>query len=131
MKKAAKALADVDLDKVIHERSRLMVLTYLSSSEWGQAGFTELRDALGFSAGNLSVQVKTLEAVGYVETEKSFVANKSYTEIRLTTAGEKALKAYLGELEIIVASLKAGAEKGGSSGGSAAIQGDPGLSQGR
>jgi DNA-binding MarR family transcriptional regulator len=124
-------LAGIDLDKVIHERSRLMVLTYLSSSERGEAGFTELRDALGFSAGNLSVQIRTLEGVGYVEVDKRFVSNKSHTGVRLTMAGEKALKAYLGELEIIVASLKAGAEKGGSNGGSAAIRSDTDLSQGR
>jgi DNA-binding MarR family transcriptional regulator len=151
------ALAGIDLDRVIHERSRLMVLTYLSTSEGGEAGFTELRDGLGFSAGNLSVQIKTLEEAGYVRVDKRFVAKKSYTGVRLTPAGESALSGYLAGLEVIVASLRvgvsptamgapegasgapdgvpaaaeAGAEKGGSNGGSSAIQGDPGLSQGR
>jgi DNA-binding MarR family transcriptional regulator len=116
------ALAGIDLDRVIHERSRLMVLTYLSSSERGEAGFTELRDALDFTAGNLSVQIRTLEEAGYVRVDKRFVANKSYTGITLTPAGERALAAYLAELEIIVASLK-----GGSNGGSAADQGQQDL----
>jgi DNA-binding MarR family transcriptional regulator len=124
-----KALSDLDLDRVIHERSRLMVLTYLSTSESGEAGFTEMRDGLGFTAGNLSAQIKTLEEAGYVSVDKRFVANKSYTGVSLTNEGQKALSAYLAELEVIVASLKVGAgastgaplandmSKGGSDGG--------------
>ena len=99
-------LADLDLDKVIHERARLMILTYLASSESAQTGFTELRDELRISAGNLSVQLKTLEEAGYVQIEKRFVANKPYTGVALTASGQKALTAYLGELEVIVASLR-------------------------
>ena len=102
------ALAGIDLDKLIHERSRLMVLTFLSTSARGEAGFTEMRDGLGFSAGNLSVQIRTLEEAGYVSVDKRFVDKKSYTGVMLTAAGELALKAYLAELEIIVASLKVG-----------------------
>jgi DNA-binding MarR family transcriptional regulator len=114
------ALASVDLDKLIHERSRLMVLTYLSTSDRGEAGFTELRDGLGFTAGNLSVQIKILEEAGYVRVEKRFVAKKSYTGVSLTNEGQKALSAYLAEMETIIASLKAGANKGGTDGGAAA-----------
>ena len=119
-----KPLSKVDLDKMIHERSRLMVLTYLASSERGEAGFTELRDGLGFTAGNLSVQIKTLEEAGYVRVDKRFVSNKSYTGVGLTGEGHLALSAYLAEMETIIASLKANAEKGGFNGDSAAIQGD-------
>lgn len=110
MKGGGKALASIDLDRVIHERSRLMVLTYLSSSASGEAGFTELRDGLGFTAGNLSVQIKTLEEAGYLRVDKRFVANKSYTGVSLTNEGQRALSAYLAELEVIVASLKGGAK---------------------
>ena len=99
-------LADLDLDKVIHERARLMVLTYLASSERAQTGFTELRDELRISAGNLSVQLKTLEEAGYVQIEKRFVANKPYTGVALTARWQNALTEYLGELEVIVASLR-------------------------
>ncbi len=126
--KGPKPLSSLDLDKVIHERSRLMVLTYLSSSERGEAGFTELRDGLGFTAGNLSVQIKVLEEAGYVSVDKRFVANKSFTGVSLTNEGQKALSAYLAEMETIIASLKAGATKGGCNGGSAASEGQPGLS---
>jgi DNA-binding transcriptional ArsR family regulator len=114
------SISGLDLDKVIHERSRLRILTFLASSVSGEVGFTELRDALGFTAGNLSVQLKTLEEAGYLKIDKRFVANKSYTGLRLTNAGESALVAYLAELEIIVASLKSGvAGRGGSDGGAA------------
>ena len=83
-----------------------MVLTYLASSDKPQSGFTELRDALQMSAGNLSVQLKTLEEAGYVRIEKRFVGKKPFTGVALTSRGQKALTGYLGELEVIVASLK-------------------------
>lgn len=105
--KREKALLGLGLDKVIHERARLMILTYLASSPEAEIGFTTIRDELGFTAGNLSVQLRTLEDAGYVELDKRIVANKSYTGIRLTRAGQRALSAYLEELEIIVSSLKA------------------------
>jgi DNA-binding MarR family transcriptional regulator len=101
-----KALAKLELDKVIHERSRLMVLTYLSSTGAGESGFTELRDELGLTAGNLSVQLRTLEEAGYVRVDKRFVSNKSYTGVSLTGEGQAALQGYLESLEVIVASLK-------------------------
>jgi DNA-binding MarR family transcriptional regulator len=96
----------LDLDKVIHERARLRVLTYLASTERAETGFTELRDELGFSAGNLSVQLRTLEEAGYVGIRKRFVGNKPFTGVSLTMDGSRALSAYLAELEVIVASLK-------------------------
>jgi Bacterial regulatory protein, arsR family. len=101
-----KALTELELDKVIHERVRLMVLTYLSSTGTGEAGFTELRDELGLTAGNLSVQLRTLEEAGYVRVDKRFVSNKSYTGVSLTSEGQVALQGYLESLEVIVASLK-------------------------
>jgi DNA-binding MarR family transcriptional regulator len=123
--KRGDGLAGLGLDKVIHERARLMILTYLASSPEAEIGFTGIRDELGFTAGNLSVQLRTLEEAGYVEIEKRIVANKSYTGIKLTSSGQRSLKAYLGELEVIVASLKAGASglpdrKEGQDGGSVA-----------
>jgi DNA-binding MarR family transcriptional regulator len=114
-KKAAKqesALAGLDLDRIIHERARLVILTYLASSEDAETGFSELKSELGFSAGNLSVQLKTLEEAGYVRIEKRFVDNKPFTGVRLSVKGEKALSAYLAELEVIVASLKGAAREG-------------------
>ena len=74
-----RALAALDLDKVIHERARLMILTYLASSDKAETGFTEIREELGMSAGNLSVQLRTLEEAGYVKIDKRFIENKPYT----------------------------------------------------
>lgn len=96
----------LELDKIIHERARLMILTFLASSQQNEVGFTEIRDSLGFTAGNLSVQLRTLEEAGYVEIEKRFVDNKSFTGVRLTNQGQRALSTYLSELELIVTSLK-------------------------
>jgi DNA-binding MarR family transcriptional regulator len=101
-----KELGDIELNKLIHEKSRLMILTYLASASEAEAGFTELRDALGFSAGNLSIQLKTLEEAGYLESSKSFRDNRPYTGVALTPSGKKALVAYLADIEVIVASLK-------------------------
>lgn len=100
------SLGSLELDRLIHEKARLMALTYLASSDQPETGFTELRDALGLSAGNLSVQLRNLEEAGYVATEKSFRDNKPYTAVRLTVAGRQALDAYLAELEVIVSSVK-------------------------
>jgi DNA-binding MarR family transcriptional regulator len=107
-----KAFTDLDLNRIIHEHSRLMILTFLASSSGGEASFTEIRDELGLSAGNLSVQMRTLEEAGYVSVDKSFVDNKSRTEVSLTSEGHKALGSYLDGLELIVSSLKASRDKG-------------------
>jgi DNA-binding MarR family transcriptional regulator len=100
-------LGALELDRTIHEKARLMILAFLSSSGEPETGFTELRDALALSAGNLSIQLKNLEEAGYVGTEKGYRDNKPYTGVRLTASGRRALGAYLAELEVIVASLKA------------------------
>lgn len=102
------SLNSLELDKTIHEKARLMILTYLASSREVETGFTELKESLGFSAGNLSVQLKTLESARYITIEKGYRENRPHTGIRLTAAGKKALEGYLAELEVIVASLKGG-----------------------
>ena len=94
------------LDKVIHERARLIILAYLSSSDRPAVGFTELREKLGLTAGNLSIQLKTLEGAGYVRIAKSFVENRPNTSIRLTAKGQGALNGYLKEMELLMRSLK-------------------------
>ncbi len=104
--KAKPAPAELNLDRVIHERARLMILTHLASSEENEVGFTELRDSLGFTPGNLSVQLRTLEEAGYIATAKRFVDRKPFTGVSLTVAGVEALETYLGELESLIATLR-------------------------
>jgi DNA-binding HxlR family transcriptional regulator len=104
--KEKKGLGDVELDRLVHERARLMILTHLASSGEAEKGFTELKASLGLSSGNLSVQLRTLEEAHYVEIRKRFKDNKPWTGVALTVEGKKAIEAYLRNLEVIVASLR-------------------------
>lgn len=81
------------LDDVIHGRLRLGIMAYLASAE--VADFTELKNALEATQGNLSIQLRKLEEAGYVEIEKSFLNRKPLTRVRLTEAGRKAFRDYL------------------------------------
>lgn len=67
-----------------------------------QPGFTELRDALGATQGNLPVQLRKLEAAGYVAIDKNFVDRKPLTTARLTAAGRTAFAEYLTALSDVV-----------------------------
>jgi DNA-binding MarR family transcriptional regulator len=113
----AKDLGGLELDRTIHEKARLMILAFLSSSSEPETGFKELRDALGLSAGNLSIQLKNLDEAGYVDMEKGYRNNKPYTAVRLTAKGRRSLEAYLAELEVVVASLKGTSFSGTGTGG--------------
>ncbi len=94
------------LNKLIHERARLLILTYLASNEHSEISFNELKDKLDFTSGNLSIQLKKLGAVDYLEIHKTFKDNKPYTTVSITLEGESALKAYVEEMESIINTLK-------------------------
>lgn len=96
----------MDLDKVIHERSRLRIITYLAGRENGRASFIELQESLGFTSGNLSVQLRKLNDASYITIDKSFQENKPLTTITLTAAGRKAMNRYVQELENIIQAIK-------------------------
>jgi len=96
----------MELDNVIHERSRLRIITYLAGRENGRASFNELQDSLGFTSGNLSVQLKKLNEAAYVSIDKSFRENKPYTTIKLTAAGRKAMNRYIQEMEKIIQTIQ-------------------------
>ncbi|WP_202839148.1 winged helix-turn-helix domain-containing protein [Luteimonas saliphila] len=81
------------IDDVIHGRLRLGVMAYLADAE--VADFTELKNALEVTQGNLSVQLRKLEEAGYIRIEKTFLNRKPLTRARLTPAGRKAFKDYL------------------------------------
>ncbi|MCD1653687.1 transcriptional regulator [Treponema zuelzerae] len=95
------------MNRIVHEQSRLKILVHLSSAG-GKTAFPAIREALEMTAGNLSIQIKTLEESGYVATEKSFVENKPRTEVSITEEGREALIQYLEEMEALLAGLKAG-----------------------
>mgnify|MGYP001829246429 CR=1 FL=1 len=93
-------------DKLIHERSRLLILTYLAGSDKKEASFGELQKALDFTPGNLSVQLKKLQQAHYVTIRKTFRDNKPHTTAAITPAGSEALDRYLDEMEGIIKALR-------------------------
>jgi len=94
------------IDKIIHERARLMILTYLASNEKQEISFNELQEKLEFTSGNLSVQLKKLKEAEYIDIHKTYKDNKPYTTIHVTPEGSDALNAYINEMESIINSLK-------------------------
>jgi DNA-binding MarR family transcriptional regulator len=81
------------LDPLIHERLRLGILSALVVQE--SLSFTELRDLLQTSDGNLSVQARRLEVAGYVICDKKFEGRKPKSTYRLSPAGRRALEEYV------------------------------------
>jgi DNA-binding PadR family transcriptional regulator len=82
-----------ELDPIIHERLRLGILSALVVQE--SLSFTELRDILQTTDGNLSVQARRLESAGYVICDKTFERRKPKSTYRLSSAGRAALEEYL------------------------------------
>ena len=75
---------------------RLGIMAYLADAE--AADFTELKQILSATQGNLSIHLGKLEEAGYVAIDKSFQGRKPLTRIRITPAGRKAFAAYLDAL---------------------------------
>ena len=88
------------LDRVIHERIRLAIVSTLAVHE--MLTFTELRSVLETSDGNLSVHARKLEDAGYVSCKKSFDGRIPRTEYRITAAGRRALEQYLSHMEALI-----------------------------
>ena len=95
-----------ELNKIIHERARLLILTYLVSNEKDEISFNELKDKLDFTSGNLSIQLKKLKEAGYLEINKTFKDNKPYTTVFITPQGSMAFGNYVEEMENILNVLK-------------------------
>ena len=93
-------------NKIIHERSRLLILTHLGSNKKKETSFNELKKILGLTPGNLSVQLKKLKAAGYVNIKKTFKDDKPYTTASITLRGSKALNSYLDEMEGLIKTLR-------------------------
>ena len=85
------------IDDVIHGRIRLGIVAYLSAVE--SALFSELRDKVGATDGNLSAHLRKLEEAGYVAVAKSFVARKPQTRLALTHGGRQAWNTWLDSIE--------------------------------
>lgn len=98
-------MQNVQLNKIIHEQSRLKILVLLASSKTKDVPFTEIKKQLEFTAGNLSIQLKTLEEAKYIKVQKFFEDNKPKTTVSITKEGKKALVTYMGDLESMLGSL--------------------------
>jgi DNA-binding MarR family transcriptional regulator len=96
-----------ELDPVLHERGRLAIVSVLAAVD--NLTFTELRDQLEMTDGNLSVHLQKLEEKGYVAITKSFVGRRPQTTCRLTPTGKRSFARYLDNLEAIVQQGRGGA----------------------
>ena len=94
------------LDKIIHERARLLILTHLGTNEKKEISFNELQEKLEFTSGNLSVQLKRLKEADYVNINKAFKDNKPHTTVSITIRGTEALNNYLDEMEDLIKTLR-------------------------
>jgi DNA-binding MarR family transcriptional regulator len=94
----------LQLDRVIHERGRLAIMSMLAASP--DLSFTELRDTLEMTDGNLTTHMRTLQEAGYVAIAKSFRNRRPLTTASLTAAGRQAFASYVGLLEQIVKQAK-------------------------
>ena len=90
----------LQLDRVIHEKGRLAIMSMLAASP--ELAFTELRDALSMTDGNLTTHIRTLQEAGYVSVSKSYANNRPLTTCSLTAAGKKAFAGYIDLLEQIL-----------------------------
>ena len=101
---AARPAAALDLDRLIHERVRLGIVSALAGSEL--LTFNDLKAILETTDGNLSVHARKLEEAGYVTCEKSFAGRVPRTEYRLTDSGRRALERYLRHMEALIAAAR-------------------------
>ena len=100
----APARTSLELDRVIHERVRLAIVSALAVND--SLTFNDLKQLLGATDGNLSVHARKLEDAGYLSCRKSFEGRMPKTEYRLTAAGRQALERYLAHMEGLIRSTR-------------------------
>ncbi|HEX4545685.1 MAG TPA: transcriptional regulator [Candidatus Acidoferrum sp.] len=89
-----------DLDRLIHERIRLGIVSALAVNR--SLTFNELKSLLKTTDGNLSVHARKLEEADYIVCTKSFAGRLPKTDYRLAVAGKKALERYLNHMEALI-----------------------------
>ncbi len=92
------------LDRLIHERMRLGIVSALAANE--SLTFNELKNLMDTTDGNLSVHARKLEDGGYIACTKSFEGRLPKTEYKLTVAGRRALENYLSHMETIIHQMR-------------------------
>ena len=94
----------VELDRLIHERMRLGIVSALAVNP--SLSFSELKALMRTTDGNLSVHARKLEEGGYIACTKSFEGRLPKTEYKLTTAGRRALESYLSHMESLIQQVR-------------------------
>ena len=98
------SLSPLELDRVIHERVRLGIISALAAND--VLTFNDLKRLLALTDGNLSVHARKLEEAGYVACSKGFEGRVPRTEYQLTASGRQALEKYLRHMEALIAAMK-------------------------
>ena len=93
-----------DLDRVIHERIRLGIISALAANQ--SQTFNDLKKLLDTTDGNLSVHARKLEDAGYILCTKSFEGRMPKTEYRLTEEGSLALTKYIDHMEALIQAMR-------------------------
>jgi DNA-binding HxlR family transcriptional regulator len=99
-----KSQTPLNLDRLIHERLRLGIISALAVNE--RLSFNDLKRLLDTTDGNLSVHARKLEEAQYIACDKSFDGRVPRTEYRLTAAGRRALEKYLAHMEAIIKAVR-------------------------
>ncbi len=105
---AGKPASD-ELDRLVHERVRLGIVSALAAEE--RLSFGDLKAVLKTSDGNLSVHARKLENAGYIEVLKGFEDRKPKTEYSLTAKGRRALETYIDRMETLLGEAREALEK--------------------
>ncbi len=103
---AERSSSPTDLDRLIHERMRLAIVSALAVND--SLSFNDLKQLLDTTDGNLSVHARKLEEAEYVTCNKYFDGRTPKTEYRLTTAGRRALERYLNHMESVIRATRGG-----------------------
>ncbi len=103
---AASEVVSPDLDRLIHERIRLGIVSALAVNR--SLTFNELKALLKTTDGNLSVHARRLEEADYIVCTKSFDGRLPKTEYRLTASGRRALERYLNHMEALIRATREG-----------------------
>jgi DNA-binding HxlR family transcriptional regulator len=93
-----------NLDRLIHERLRLGIISALAANE--SLTFSDLKHLMNTTDGNLSVHARKLEEAGYISCTKFFEGRLPKTEYKLTAAGRSALEKYLSHMESLIKQMR-------------------------
>jgi len=93
-----------NLDRLIHERLRLGIISALAANE--ALTFSDLKNLMNTTDGNLSVHARKLEEAGYISCTKFFEGRLPKTEYKLTAAGRSALEKYLSHMESLIKQMR-------------------------